>query len=92
MKKILIISMITILLLGVIGAVTIFTLLDKDFTEKVLTISTEKLCEVEMLGNVFNKKCNKDTQKKINIDENIISITKDTKTGVIRIAVSPSPK
>ena len=90
-KKIIIGLIVGILLLGIIGAVA-FEIIDKDFTEKVLTISTEKLCEVEMLGNVFNKKCNKDTQKKINIDENIISITKDTKTGVIRIAVSPSPK
>lgn len=85
MKKILLFLILGIFLLGIITAVS-FSLSNKDFTEKVLTISTEKICEAELLSNVFTKVCNKNTPKEIIVDENIISITKDPKTGVIRVS------
>ena len=84
MKIIIIILILGIFLLGIITAVS-FSIIDVNFTEKVLTISTEKICQVELLSNILNKRCSKNTPKEIDVDENIISITKDPKTGVIRI-------
>ena len=85
MKIIIIILILGIFLLGIITAVS-FSIIDVNFTEKVLTINTEKICEAELLSNVFTKVCNKNTPKEIIVDENIISITKDPKTGVIRVS------
>ena len=82
MGKILLFLVLGVFLLGIMTAVS---LSNKDFTEKVLTISTEKICEVELLSNVLSKRCNKNTPKEISVDEDIISITKNLKTGVIRI-------
>ena len=84
MKKIMLFLVLGIFLLGITAAVS-FGIIKGDFTEKVLTISTEKICEVELLSNVLTKRCNKNTPKEIDVDENIISITKDPKTGVIKI-------
>ena len=84
MKKIILFLVLGIFLLGIITAVS-FSIIDVNFTEKVLTISTEKICEVELLSNVLNKRCNKNTPKEIDVNEDIISITKNPKTGVIKV-------
>ncbi len=84
MKKILLTIILGIFLLGIITAISI-SLTDKDFTEKVLTISTEKICEAELLSNVLTKVCNKDTPKEIDISDSNIQITKNPKTGVIKV-------
>ncbi|KKK78256.1 hypothetical protein LCGC14_2845410, partial [marine sediment metagenome] len=73
-----------IFLLGIIGAISL-GIIEVDFTEKVLTISTEKICDAELLSNVLEKKCNKDTPKEINVSQSILSITKNPKTGVIKV-------
>ena len=73
-----------ILFLAGVGAVSL-GIIDTDFTEKVLTISTAKICEVELLSNVFEKQCDKNTPTEINVDSDMISITKNPKTGVIKI-------
>ena len=84
MKKTLLFLVLGIFLLGIIGAVGL-GIIEVDFTEKVLTISTEKICEVELLSNVLNKRCNKNTPKEIDISDSDISITKNPKTGVIKV-------
>ncbi len=84
MGKILLILVIGVFLIGIIGAFSL-SIVEVDFTEKVLTISTEKICEVELISNVFESKCNKDTPKEIDISESSIIITKNPKTGVIKV-------
>ncbi len=87
MKKKILILIFGIILIGIVGFIGTVSLgiVEMDFTEKVLIISTEKICEVELLSNVFESKCTEYTPKKINVDESIISITKNPKTGVIRV-------
>ncbi len=82
--KIILILILGVFLLGIIGAVS-FGIIEVNFTEKVLTISTEKICEVELLSNVFESKCSKDTPKEIDISESNIVITKNPKIGVIKV-------
>lgn len=84
MKIIMTILILGILLLAFVGAISL-GIIEVDFTEKVLTISTEKICEVEMLSNVLDKRCNKDTPEELDIDNSVISITKNPKTGVIKV-------
>lgn len=84
MKKLILFLIIGIFLLGILGAVSL-GIIEVDFTEKVLTISTEKICDAELLSNVLEKKCNKDTPKEINVSQSILSITKNPKTGVIKV-------
>ncbi len=87
MKKIILFLVLGIFLLGIITAVS-FGIIKGDFTEKVLTIDTGKLCEMELTKNVLSKQCTKDTPKEIDISESSISITKNPKTGVIKIEYS----
>ncbi len=84
MKIKLTILIIGIFLLGIIGAVGL-GIIEADFTEKVLTISTEKICEAEILSNFLTKKCSEYTPKEIDISQSNILITKDPKTGVIKV-------
>ncbi len=84
MKIILLILILGIFLLGILGAVSL-GIIEVDFTEKVLTISTEKICDAELLSNILEKKCNKDTPKEIDVSQSILSITKNPKTGVIKV-------
>jgi len=85
MKKILIIIIVGILLLG-IGAATIHFGLDpKDFTEKVIKISSEKLCDKlpEDKKEKLKKCKNKDYD--VDIDDTIIEITQN-ENGVYKIS------
>ena len=84
MKIILTIIILGILLLAFVGAVSL-RIIETDFTKKVLTISTAKICEVELLKNIFEKRCDENTKTEININQDILSITKDPKTKVVRI-------
>ncbi len=85
-KKMILSIIIVIVLIGIIGAgVVSLEIVKFDFTEKILTISTEKICGVELLSTVLERKCSKDTQKEIIVNENMISITKNPKTDVIMI-------
>ncbi len=84
MKIIITIIILAVLLLAFVGAVSL-GIIDKDFTEDVLTISTTKLCQMETLSNILEKRCNKDTPTEININQEIISVTKNPKTKVVRI-------
>lgn len=84
MKKIILFLILGSFLLGIIGAVGL-GIIEVDFTEKVLTISTEKICEAELLSSIINKNCDKYTPAKIDVDENIISITKNPKTEVMKV-------
>ncbi len=85
-KKLILSIIFVIVLIGIIGAgVVSLEIVKFDFTEKILTISTEKICDIELLSNVFEKKCDKDTPNEIIVNENIISITKNPKTDVIMI-------
>ena len=82
--KIIIILIIGIFLLGIIGAVGL-GIIEVDFTEKVLTISTAKICEAELLSSIIKKNCNKDTPEEIDIIQSNILITKNPKTGDIKV-------
>ena len=62
-----------------------FGIIENKFTEEVLTISTVKICQMEILKNVLNKKCDKDTKTETTINQNFLSITKDPKTKTVRI-------
>ncbi len=84
MKIIILILILGVFLLGIIGAVGL-GIIEVDFTEKVLTISTAKICEAELLSSIIKKNCNKDTPEEIDISESGISITKNPKTGVIKV-------
>lgn len=84
MKILILILILGILFLAFVGA-TSLGIIDEDFTKKVLNISTAKICEMELLNNVLNKKCNKDTPTEININPDSLSILENTKTGVVRI-------
>lgn len=84
MGKIILILILGLFLIGIVGAVSL-GIIEVDFTEKVLTISTAKICEVELLSNVLEKQCTKDTPKEIDISETNIMITKNPKTGVIKV-------
>lgn len=84
MKIIMTILILGILLLAFVGAISL-GIIEVDFTEKVLTISTEKICEVEMLSNILDKKCDKNTPEELDIDNSVITITRNPKTGVIKV-------
>lgn len=84
MKIIILILILGIFFVGIIGAVSL-GIVEVDFTEKVLTISTQKICDAELLSNIFEKKCDKYTPKEIDISESNILITKNPKTGAIKV-------
>ncbi len=83
MKIIITIIVLGILLLAFVGAVSL-GIIETDFTEKVLKIDSIKLCETEILKNVFEKKCDKDTLTEKDINQKIISVTRDPKTKAMR--------
>ena len=87
MKKIILILIFGIILIGIVGFIGTVSLgiVEMDFTEKVLIISTEKICEVELLSNMLESKCSEKTPEEININESLLRITKDPKTGVIKV-------
>ncbi len=86
-KKLILILIFGIILMGIVGFIGTVSLgiVEVDFKEKVLVISTEKICEMELLSNILESKCNKDTPEEININESLLRITKDPKTGVIKV-------
>ncbi len=84
MKIILTIIILGIFLLAFVGAVSL-GVIETDFTEKVLKIDSTKLCEIELLKNVFEKRCDENTKTEININQDILSVTRDPKTKVVRI-------
>ena len=81
--KILLILIVGILIIGVATAL-ITNIVNVDFNEKVLAIDTTRICQITILSNVISK-CTKDTLKTINVDQNVLSITKNNKTGIIRV-------
>ncbi len=84
MKIIITIIILGILLLVFVGAVSL-GIIKTDFTKEVLKIDTIKICEAELLSNIFNKKCDKNTPSEINISSSMISIIKNPKTGAIKV-------
>ena len=83
MKILLTIIILGILSLAFVGAISL-GIIDEDFTENVLTISTSKICNVRTLSNVLTI-CDKTTPTEININQDILSITKNPKTNEVRI-------
>lgn len=84
MKIIILILVLGIFLLGIIGAVGL-GIIEVNFTEKVLTISTVEICEAELLSSIIKKNCDKDTPEEIDISQSGILITKNPKTGAIKV-------
>jgi len=81
MKILLLLLILGTLLIGFVAAIG-FGIVDVNFKERVLTISTQKICQAELLSNV--QICNPRTPSSIDVDKNIISITKNSE-GVIRV-------
>lgn len=99
-KKIYVYMILGILFIGIAGSLA-YSITEKDFTEEIEKISIDGICEKEktILGNYKSEICMEKEKAKLKgkrleefdiiIDQNIISITKNPKTEVIRIAVSP---
>ncbi|KKM27892.1 hypothetical protein LCGC14_1570100 [marine sediment metagenome] len=73
-----------VLLLAFVGAISL-GIIDENFTENVLTISTAKICEVELLNNVLEKICGEKTPEEITVNQDVISIKEDPETGVMKV-------
>ncbi len=84
MKIILTIIILGVLCLAFVGAVSL-GIIETDFTEKVLKNSTAKMCEVELLNNLLDKKCDKNTPSEIDTKQDVLSITRDPKTNIVRV-------
>jgi len=84
MKIIITIIILGILCLAFVGAISI-GIIENDFTEEVLKIDSTKICEFELLSNIFEKRCDKNTLTEKPINQEILSVTKDPKTKVVRI-------
>ena len=86
MKKIIIILILGITLIGIVGFISAVSLgiIEVDFTDKVLTISTKGVCDAENSLSA-TKLCDKDTSKTIDVSDSKLSILRDSKTGVIRV-------
>ncbi len=86
-KKLILILIFGIILMGIVGFIGTVSLgiVEVDFKEKVLVISTEKICERELLSNVLESKCNKETPEEISINGSLLTITKNPTTGVIKV-------
>jgi len=79
-KKLLIIFIVVFLIAGA----TAISFKDFKTGNKVLKISTKKICEAEILKSVSKKFCHKNTPKEIDVN-NKVAIIKDKKSNVIMI-------
>lgn len=100
MKKLILILILGIFLIGIVGTMT-YNIIDKNFTKEITKISIDGICSLErtLLGEYKSKECKEKEKEKedkekfdVEINQDVLSVMENPDTKVIRVAVNPPSK